>query len=216
MGHERPALQQSGSDLRGCARIAVKRLSDAIEALPQVTSVLPEGQQGSRKAQLQPLIVELPRKPESRAKVVMLGLQALERAQRFGRSGSDDSCSANARKKTMCIRLIVVKVGAFFEALRSKLADRLEHPEPILALADEAFLDEGSDRVEVRAADLLGCLEREPADEHGEPREEPLSNTPCCPTSFDYVLLLPPRTTPTCSSAPRPPTTRACTGCART
>ncbi len=66
------------------------------------------------------------------------------------------------------------ELPVLLQALEGELADCLQHPEPVLALADEALLDEGSDRVQVRIADLLGCLEREAADEHGESREEPL------------------------------------------
>ena len=61
------------------------------------------------------------------------------------------------------------ELPALLEPLERELADRLEHPEPVLALPDEALLDEGREHVEVRVADLLGRFEREAADEHGEP-----------------------------------------------
>jgi hypothetical protein len=66
------------------------------------------------------------------------------------------------------------ELRAFFEALAGVFANRLQHLEPVLALLDEALFDQGRKGVEVCVADLLGCEEREPSDENGEPGEEQL------------------------------------------
>src|SRR5438094_10256371 len=67
----------------------------------------------------------------------------------------------------------LVELLALRQGLEGELADCLEHPEPVLAVPDEALLDERSEGVEVRVGDLLGCRESEAADEDCEPREEP-------------------------------------------
>ena len=43
--------------------------------------------------------------------------------------------------------------------LGSELSDRLEHPEPLAGVPDEALVDERLENVEVGGAHLLGCLE---------------------------------------------------------
>ena len=67
-----------------------------------------------------------------------------------------------------------VEFGTRPQALRRELPNRLEHPEALVAPADEALVDERLERVEVRVADRLGRRERAAADEDREPREDPL------------------------------------------
>jgi hypothetical protein len=55
---------------------------------------------------------------------------------------------------------------------RGELADRLEQAETSLGLAHEVLVDERSENVELRVADGLGRVQREPAGEEGEPCEE--------------------------------------------
>ena len=62
--------------------------------------------------------------------------------------------------------------AGLFDSLECELADRLQHPEALLCVADEALLDERLQRVEVGAADGFGRFERAAAGEHGEPREQ--------------------------------------------
>ena len=54
------------------------------------------------------------------------------------------------------------------------LADRLEHPEALVGVPEEALVDERLQRVEIGLRDLLGRLERAPTREDCEPREDAL------------------------------------------
>ena len=58
------------------------------------------------------------------------------------------------------------------EPLERIVADRLEHPESLLAAADEALLEQRLQRVELGVADLLGCRERAPTGEDREAAKE--------------------------------------------
>src|SRR5215510_12772053 len=60
------------------------------------------------------------------------------------------------------------------EALACELADRLQHREPAVSLADEALVDERGERVQVAVADRLGRLERPAAGEDRETCQEVL------------------------------------------
>ena len=51
------------------------------------------------------------------------------------------------------------------------LADRLQHPEPIVCVAEKALVDERLERVEIGVGHLLGVAERAAAGEGGEPGE---------------------------------------------
>ena len=57
------------------------------------------------------------------------------------------------------------------EALACELADRLEHREPAVSLADEALVDERGERLQVAVADSLRRLERPAAGEDREARQ---------------------------------------------
>jgi hypothetical protein len=60
------------------------------------------------------------------------------------------------------------------EPLERVLADRLQHPEALARVAEEALVDERLQRVEVRFADLLGGFQRAAAGEDGKPPEKRL------------------------------------------
>ncbi|MEX1357594.1 MAG: hypothetical protein WD981_03120 [Gaiellaceae bacterium] len=61
-----------------------------------------------------------------------------------------------------------------FEPLGRVVADRLQHPEALLGVAQEALLDEGLERVQIGAGDLLGRLHGVAAVKDGEAGEEAL------------------------------------------
>ena len=52
------------------------------------------------------------------------------------------------------------------------LADRLQHPEALAGVAQEALVDERLEEVEVGVADVFGGVEGAAAGEDGEAREE--------------------------------------------
>ena len=62
--------------------------------------------------------------------------------------------------------------AAFDEPLERELADRLEHPEALVRVADQALLDERLQRVEIGVSHAFGRLQRATAPEHGEPGEQ--------------------------------------------
>ena len=67
-----------------------------------------------------------------------------------------------------------VTVFLVLESLDGVLADRLQHPEALLRIPEQALVDERLQHVEVRADDLLGLLEGAAAAEDREPGEEGL------------------------------------------
>jgi hypothetical protein len=67
-----------------------------------------------------------------------------------------------------------VSLAATLQQLASVLADRLQHPEALLGVPEQAFVDERLQSVEVCVHDLLGRLERATAPEDGHPGVEPL------------------------------------------
>jgi hypothetical protein len=66
----------------------------------------------------------------------------------------------------------LVRLARSLQPLEGVLADRLEHPEPVLRMAHEALVDERLERVEIGVDDLLRGLERATTDEDGEAREQ--------------------------------------------
>ena len=96
-------------------------------------------------------------------------------------SHSSSSCrrcgsasSAIARKCSAWRTADVVCLAARLEPLDGELADGFVHPEAIVGVADEALLDEGLERVQFGIDHLLRGLERAPAGEDGQAREQPL------------------------------------------
>ena len=67
-----------------------------------------------------------------------------------------------------------VTVSLVLESLGGVLADRLQHPEALLRVPQQALVDERLQDVEARADDLLGRLEGAAAAEDREPGEERL------------------------------------------
>src|SRR5436190_5374921 len=68
--------------------------------------------------------------------------------------------------------LQVVGLAPLVETLEPVVADRLEHPEALARMPDEALLDERFEHVEISSGHLLGCFERAAPGEDGETREE--------------------------------------------
>lgn len=54
------------------------------------------------------------------------------------------------------------------EALDGELANRLQHGETLVGLADQALVDEGAQDIEVGVADCFGGVDREAATEDRE------------------------------------------------
>ena len=92
------------------------------------------------------------------------------------------------------------------ETLGGELADRLQHPEALARVADQALLDERLERVEVGGRDLFRRLQRAAAGEDGEPREEPLLALPSS-RSCDHSIVA--RSVCCRASASRPPLSRS-------
>src|SRR5581483_9304481 len=66
----------------------------------------------------------------------------------------------------------VLGLTRLLELLRRIVADRLQHPEATVRMADEALLDQRLQRVEIGSGNLLRGLERTAAGKDGQPREE--------------------------------------------
>ena len=67
-----------------------------------------------------------------------------------------------------------VHLAGSSELLQREIADRLEHPETNLAVADKALLDERLERVEIGACNLLRRPERAASGEDRQPGKERL------------------------------------------
>src|SRR5712691_7579973 len=67
-----------------------------------------------------------------------------------------------------------VTVSLDVESLGGVLADRLQHPEALLRVPEQALVDERLEDVEAGADDLLGCLQGAAAAEDRKPGEEGL------------------------------------------
>jgi hypothetical protein len=67
-----------------------------------------------------------------------------------------------------------VSAAGGFQPLARVLANRLEHPEASVGVANEALLDERLEQVDIGVGDLLGGLDGATADEDRERREQPL------------------------------------------
>jgi hypothetical protein len=65
-----------------------------------------------------------------------------------------------------------VGLAGLLQPFHGVLADRLEHRKALRVPADEALVEQGSERVELGLADSLGRVQREAAGEHTEPSEE--------------------------------------------
>ena len=100
-------------------------------------------------------------------KIVVLNLEALEPLRGLA-VGRRFLMPRELQKNLEMAPPDVVALPTLLEALQGKLTDRFEHAEPFFTLPNEALLDERSDRVEIRVADLLGRNQREAAHEDGE------------------------------------------------
>ena len=67
-----------------------------------------------------------------------------------------------------------LRLPRFLEPLKRVVADRLQHPEALVDVAEEALVDEGLQRVQIRVCHLLGGCQRAAACEDGQPGEEAL------------------------------------------
>ena len=65
-----------------------------------------------------------------------------------------------------------VRLAGRVEPFERVLADRLEHHEPLALAPHQALVHQRAERVQVGVAHRLRGLEREPAREHAEPREQ--------------------------------------------
>ena len=104
----------------------------------------------------------------------MLGVEArkpdsLVRPRQLGRAllGESEELPGVA-----CVE--IVALAGCLQPLDGELADRLEHPEALAGVPEEALVDERLEGVEVGAGDLLGCLEGAAAAEDGQPGEQAL------------------------------------------
>ena len=92
------------------------------------------------------------------------------------------------------------------EPLGGELADRLQHPEAVAGVAEEALLDERLEDVEVGVADVFGGVEGAAAAEDGEAGEE-LSARLSVSSSCDHSIVA--RRVCWRGSASRPPLSRS-------
>src|SRR5437667_7562399 len=68
----------------------------------------------------------------------------------------------------------LVTLTCLLEPRACVLADRLQHPEALLAVAEQTLVDERLHGVQICFRDRLGGLQRGPAGEDRKPGEEPL------------------------------------------
>jgi hypothetical protein len=96
---------------------------------------------------------------ERRAKVVTLALEPVELiATQLKELGAIRFCPGDEER---CMTATsVAGPAAFGEALERVLADRLEHREAAVSLADEALVDERGERFQLTVADGFGRFER--------------------------------------------------------
>ena len=169
------------SAMWACARKAGGALSTAASAassLARTSSVWPTNSMDARaKADASPSRSSgCPTSSASSSATRRLSTSSASPANQFSpRSVSASDCSPSAAKKCACRRRASFSAAQSLELFAGELADRLQHPVAAArlagALSDKALVEQRLQRVERRAADLLGGLERAAAGEDAQPRE---------------------------------------------
>ena len=96
--------------------------------------------------------------PDRRARAAQLGLRELRQLEEVRAAPTSQLLGS----------------AGLLESLERELADRLQHPETLLRVADEALFDERLQRVEVGVGHFLSRLERAAAGKDGQVGEKEL------------------------------------------
>src|SRR5437764_11409161 len=126
-----------------------------MQAAPHV----PEALEQSRELEFLQVLATSARAVERRAHVVDLVLEPSTPDRLDGSTLPDLSFPRQIHEEAL-VQLVELgfSTGGATQ-LGSELSDRLEHPEPLAGVPDEALVDERLENVEVGGAHLLGCLE---------------------------------------------------------
>ena len=68
----------------------------------------------------------------------------------------------------------LIGLPGLVEPAGREFADRLEHPEPLVPVAEEALVDQRLHGVQIGLGDFLGSVQRAAASKHGQPGEQAL------------------------------------------
>ena len=164
-----PRPRPSGRCLVGASESRLEPLT----ALGPVPTAVPEIRAGNDEPQLRLRRLLLVPVVERHAQVVLLTpepLELLERQVVAVLFAVDVCLFEEVLGMTSERRPAHLLLG---EAVACELANRLQHREPALSLADEALVDERGERLQIALADGLRRLERPAAGEDREPRHEP-------------------------------------------
>jgi hypothetical protein len=151
---------------------ATERNFGALPALGPVAAVEPEPTARICEPELQVSFCLVPGQPvESRPKVVVFAVEPVD-VLAFQISERPPPLAATAFSFGKVIRrmaaLSLVGTAALSQSVDGVFADCLQHREPAVSLAHEAFVDESGKRFEGAITDGLGCFERPAAGEHCE------------------------------------------------
>jgi hypothetical protein len=164
------------------ARSAGKGVGETLPALAEVRMQMPEPSERAGELECAVRIADS-KIIEGRAQVVVLLLQEVEtflfvvpppRMNPFG----------ERREVSGMSRTDGIRVGARVELFAGELPDGLEHAEPFAFAADDVLIHQRGDRGDLGVAHRFRSLQREPAGEHREPREQ-------CPLAFLQQFVAP-------------------------
>ena len=169
-GHGPRAVQQLRL-IEGGRPGCFERMHEVVQRLAKESAHEEEVPGGADQLDLQALVVVAG--PADRpAEVLQLGVEASQ-PLRCGRSAQFALGARHQAQAPLCMSLEdPAGLQLFREALGGELADRLQHPEAVARVAQQALLDERLEDVEVGVADVFGGVERAPAGEDGEAGEE--------------------------------------------
>ncbi len=110
---------------------------------------------------------------ERSAQVVVIGLEPIEPRSRISTEEARLGLVGEAQEVLRMSPAEATGLVRVVETLSRVLADRLEHREARLVVANEALIDERLERIDVRFGHRFGRLERASTVEDSESREEP-------------------------------------------
>ena len=169
-GQQRCGGECSGPREGGLAGDGEQLLDDPA-SLAQVAELHPEEPQGESETQA---LVSGIRRGEQRKGGPQVGRLLRQCLQHLGLPLALEPGGAAFCKLQEVARLAFARLGAcsIGQLLECVLADRLQHPEALVRVTDEALLDERLERVEVGVAGRFGGLEGATAVEDGQPGEQ--------------------------------------------
>src|SRR5207302_3420411 len=157
-GHYGGSVERPGAGGRRCVVGGEQSLESSL-SLCEVTAHVPKAIERTRELQREPRVAIRFEPVEGRAEVVVLRLEPVEPLFRIAAEvricllgESDIVLGKNSAD--------VLGFAGFLELLGGVLADRLQHPEALVTVAEHALVPERLEDVEVGVGDLLGGLER--------------------------------------------------------